>query len=66
MAAVTSTVAQPYSGSHASMTAEEKAAIGLGEDLVRLCFGLEDPDDLQADLRHAFEYVEAVGMRSVG
>jgi len=47
MACVTSTVAQPYTGSHASMTAEEKQSIGLSPALVRLCFGLEHVDDLK-------------------
>lgn len=55
MAAVTSMVAQPYTGSHASMTPEEKAGIGLGENLVRLCFGLEDSEDLKEDLISAFK-----------
>jgi cystathionine gamma-lyase/cystathionine gamma-lyase/homocysteine desulfhydrase len=54
MACVTSMVAQPYTGSHASMTAEEKSAIGLDHGLVRLCFGFEDPADLERDLAHAF------------
>jgi cystathionine gamma-lyase/cystathionine gamma-lyase/homocysteine desulfhydrase len=54
MACVTSKVAQPYSGSHASMNAEEKAAMGLGPGLVRLCLGFEDPADLEADLAGAF------------
>lgn len=55
MACVTSMVAQPYSGSHASLSAEEKESIGLGEDLVRLCFGLEAFVDLRSDLQHALE-----------
>ncbi len=59
MACVTSMVAQPYTGSHASMSPAEKAEMGLGEDLVRLCFGLEDPADLEADLRAAFAAIEA-------
>lgn len=54
MAAVTSMVAQPFSGSHASMNAEEKYAMNLDEGLVRLCFGLEDPEDLKQDLKNAF------------
>lgn len=58
MACVTSMVAQPYTGSHASMTPEEKAAMGLGRGTVRLCFGLERPDDLKADLRAAFEHID--------
>lgn len=58
MACVTSMVAQPYTGSHASMSCEEKAAIGLDRGLVRLCFGLEDVDDLQADLKAAFAKID--------
>lgn len=54
MACVSSMIAQPYNGSHASMTREEKAGIGLDEGLVRLCFGLEEPGDLEADLLSAF------------
>ena len=50
MACVTSMVAQPWSGSHASMTDEEKRQINIGENLVRLSFGLEDPEDLKNDL----------------
>ncbi|MBF0626319.1 MAG: PLP-dependent transferase [Magnetococcales bacterium] len=53
MAAVTSMVAQPYTGSHASMTPAEKAAIGLDTAVVRLSIGLEDPADLMADLGRA-------------
>jgi cystathionine gamma-lyase/homocysteine desulfhydrase len=54
MAAVTSMVAQPFSGSHASMSDQEKADMGLGPDIVRLCFGLEHPEDLINDLTQAF------------
>jgi cystathionine beta-lyase/cystathionine gamma-synthase len=55
MACVTSMVAQPFSGSHASMTDQEKADMGIEKGLVRLCFGLEDPQDLREDLLQAFE-----------
>ena len=58
MACVTSMVAQPYTGSHASMNDEEKASIGLGRELVRLSFGLECPDDLCADLANALAAIE--------
>ncbi len=58
MACVTSMVAQPYSGSHASLSTEEKAAMGLGRNLVRLCFGLEDADDLRRDLTAAFAAID--------
>ncbi|HEX8706721.1 MAG TPA: PLP-dependent transferase [Pyrinomonadaceae bacterium] len=58
MACVTSMVAQPYTGSHASMTAEEKQEMGLDHGLVRLSLGLEDPADLKADLANAFALIE--------
>ena len=58
MACVTSMVAQPYTGSHASMSAEEKAAISLGRDLVRLSFGLEHAEDLEEDLAAALDAME--------
>lgn len=57
MACVTSMVAQPYTGSHASMSEAEKAEMGLGRQLVRLCFGLEDVDDLKKDLTQAFALI---------
>ncbi len=62
MACVTSMIAQPYFGSHASMTPEEKQAIGLDPGLIRLCFGLEDPEDLKQDLVAALERVMPAGM----
>ena len=54
MACVSSMVAQPWCGSHASLATDEKVAMGLSEGLVRLCFGLETPEDLIADLNCAF------------
>ncbi|HDZ46588.1 hypothetical protein LCGC14_0639990 [marine sediment metagenome] len=53
MACVTSMIAKPYTGSHASMTPEEKNSMGITENLIRLCFGLEDPEDLISDLDNA-------------
>ncbi len=35
------------------MTAEQLATAGVGEDMVRLSVGIEDPDDIVADLRQA-------------
>jgi cystathionine gamma-lyase / homocysteine desulfhydrase len=54
MACVTSMVAQPFTGSHASLTDAEKRAMRIDEGLVRLSFGLENVDDLRADLEAAF------------
>ncbi len=58
MACVTSMVAQPYNGSHGSMSAEEKSEMGLGQGLIRLCFGLEDVEDLKRDLQGAMEQID--------
>ena len=55
MACVTSMIAQPYTGSHASMNSEEKESMGLKDSLIRLSFGLEDVEDLKNDLEKGFE-----------
>lgn len=60
MACVTSMVAQPYSGSHASMNDKEKEEMGIHKGLIRLCFGLEDSTKLKADLLQAFKQIEQV------
>jgi cystathionine gamma-lyase/cystathionine gamma-lyase/homocysteine desulfhydrase len=57
MACVSSMVAQPWSGSHASLTDAEKREMGITEGLVRLCFGMEVPEDLVADLELGFAAV---------
>jgi cystathionine gamma-lyase/homocysteine desulfhydrase len=57
MACVTSMVAQPFTGSHASMTEEEKKEMDLNKGLVRLCFGLENIEDLKQDLIQAFNKI---------
>jgi O-acetylhomoserine (thiol)-lyase len=48
-----SLVIHPASTTHRQLGAAELAAAGIGEDLVRASVGLEDPDDLVADLRRA-------------
>jgi len=58
MACVTSMIAQPYTGSHASMSAEEKRDMGLGAGLIRLCFGLENVEDLKRDVQRALEQID--------
>ena len=58
MACVTSMVAQPHSGSHASMSDDEKATMGVGKNLIRLCFGLEKADDLKLDITEALKALD--------
>ncbi|TNF32219.1 MAG: PLP-dependent transferase [Deltaproteobacteria bacterium] len=47
---VESLVSRPTLTSHASLTAEERAALGIGDGMVRVSCGIEAADDLLADL----------------
>ncbi|MCI2034127.1 MAG: aminotransferase class I/II-fold pyridoxal phosphate-dependent enzyme [Lactobacillus sp.] len=47
---VESILSYPAKMSHAEMNAEEQLACGITPGLLRFSVGLEDPDDLQADL----------------
>lgn len=46
-----SLVIHPASTTHSTMSADQLVRAGVGEDLVRLSIGLEDPGDLIDDLR---------------
>jgi cystathionine gamma-synthase len=46
-------IEQPALMSYYEMTSEERAAIGITDELVRLALGVEDADDLIADLDQA-------------
>lgn len=48
-----SLVLYPVIASHRSLTAEQRAAVGIADGLVRLSIGIEDPTDLIADLEQA-------------
>lgn len=50
---VDSLVSEPRFTSHQHMTPSERAAIGIPDGFLRLSIGLEDPDDLIADLHQA-------------
>jgi cystathionine gamma-synthase len=52
---VESLVAHPATMTHASMSAEARAAAGISDALVRLSIGIESPDDLVCDLREALD-----------
>ncbi len=52
---VESLIAHPVSMTHAGMDAESRARAGIGAGLLRVSVGIEDPDDLVADLRNALE-----------
>lgn len=42
---------------HASVPPEQRAEIGITDSLIRLSCGIEEPEDLIADLAHAFKVV---------
>ncbi len=44
----------PASTTHHRIGAEGRAAVGIGDDMIRLSIGLEHPDDLIGDLDRAF------------
>jgi len=53
---VASLAEHPGTMSHASMPADVRAKIGIGDDLVRLSIGLENIDDLIEDLEQALRH----------
>ena len=48
-----SLVSEPRYTSHAHMTSAERAAIGIPDGFIRVSVGIEDADDLVADLEQA-------------
>ncbi|HZH26209.1 MAG TPA: O-acetylhomoserine aminocarboxypropyltransferase [Azospirillaceae bacterium] len=50
-----SLVIHPASTTHAQLDAEQLAAAGIGEDMIRLSVGIEDAGDLLADLAQALK-----------
>jgi O-succinylhomoserine sulfhydrylase len=50
-----SLITHPATTTHQRLSAEERARLGIGDDLLRLSVGLEDPQDLIDDLGHALE-----------
>jgi cystathionine gamma-synthase len=50
---VESLIEHPATMSHASMDREHRLAAGINDSVIRLSIGIEDPDDLVADLRQA-------------
>lgn len=59
---VESLIEHPAIMTHASVPPERRKVLGLSDNLIRLSVGIEDTDDLIADLERAFA---AIGSRSV-
>lgn len=52
---VESLVSHPATMTHASLPPEERNRLGIGDGMVRLSVGIEDGDDLEADLARALD-----------
>lgn len=53
-----SIVSHPASTTHSKLSAEEKAAVGISDGLIRISVGLEHVDDIFADISQALEAVK--------
>jgi O-acetylhomoserine (thiol)-lyase len=51
-------VIHPASTTHQQLDAAALAAAGIGEDMIRLSVGLEDPDDIIEDLAQALRIAQ--------
>jgi cystathionine gamma-synthase len=54
-------ITHPSTMTHADIPAEEQAAVGLTPALVRISVGIENPDDLQADIAQALRKAQRGG-----
>ena len=52
---VESLIEHPALMTHASVPAEQRAALGINDSLIRISCGIEDAEDLIADLAHALD-----------
>jgi cystathionine beta-lyase/cystathionine gamma-synthase len=50
-------VTQPVTSSHYTVSADEKKRMGITDQLVRLSLGIEDSEDIIADLEQAFNQI---------
>ena len=57
LGAVETMITHPATMTHAEVPREERLSRGFEDGLVRLSVGIEDPDDLIADLEKAFKKV---------
>ncbi|NCP20467.1 MAG: O-acetylhomoserine aminocarboxypropyltransferase [Flavobacteriales bacterium CG03_land_8_20_14_0_80_35_15] len=53
-----SLIIHPSSTTHQQLSDEEQLATGVSKDLIRLSVGIEDLEDLKADLKAAFENIK--------
>lgn len=66
LGSVESLVSMPVYTSHAMISAEDRVKMGVTEQMIRLSVGLENAEDLIADLERALEVVKAPERVPVG
>src|SRR5579863_3405223 len=66
LGSVESLVSIPVLTSHAMIPAEERAKMGVTEQMIRLSVGIENAEDLIADLERALQAVGAAARVSIG
>ena len=49
------TIVHPATTTHGRLTPEQRKEAGIGDNLIRVSVGLEDPDDLQTDLQRGLD-----------
>jgi cystathionine beta-lyase/cystathionine gamma-synthase len=49
-------VSMPLYTSHAALSRQERNALGIADGFIRISLGIEDPEDLIADLDHALQF----------
>ena len=54
-----STITHPATTTHGRLKPEERAAAGIGESLLRVSVGLEEPADIRADLARGLDALAA-------
>ncbi len=54
---VTTTVSHPATSSHKPMTPEQRAAVGIGDGLLRISVGIESADDIWRDIERGLAAV---------
>lgn len=59
---VKSLLCHPAAMTHKSIPDEKRRAAGVADSLIRLSVGLEEPEDLLADLAHAFHQIQSVAV----
>jgi cystathionine beta-lyase/cystathionine gamma-synthase len=58
-------LSEPRYTSHASLSSEQRAALGIPDGFLRISVGIEDVDDLVADLAQALAAAEPAGAATV-